>query len=277
MLSPFMGIGSEGHRARRNDQRRCAPRPRKFVGFRALRSYYEQAVKKPARGVDGAADGALRLGGDPMTLRRLPPSYASPASARVARGARGLRGPTSRRACCDCTAHRRATLRGARVAAPPGSPPRVVEDLRGWIQRAEGLRRAQRGAVIDLAWGIPQRFEGLRADDRLRVLSRESHGGDVPPYARRAGRGECRTSTTTLARRASRSTTCARATPRRRGTPARGRSGWLVDVALSPLDDAARVIRLDLHAGVLARAKVEVLRAPTWRKRRTRVTPSHLA
>lgn len=111
--------------------------------------------------------------------------------------------------------------------------------------------------MIDLAWWDFAALEGLRADDRLRVLSREAMavmfrlvlvaraGGEVPYLNHHTGAQsvavyDLRESDTTATRDA-----CARAVKE------------LVDVGLVVLDDAARVIRLDLHAGVLAR-EVEV-------------------
>lgn len=107
--------------------------------------------------------------------------------------------------------------------------------------------------MIDLAWWDFAALEGLRADDRLRVLSREAMavmfrlvlvaraGGEVPYLNHHSGAQsvavyDLRESDTTATRDA-----CARAVKE------------LVDVGLVILDDAARVIRLDLHAGVLAR------------------------
>ena len=107
--------------------------------------------------------------------------------------------------------------------------------------------------MIDLAWWDFAALEGLRADDRLRVLSREAMavmfrlvlvaraGGEVPYLNHHTGEQsvavyDLRESDTTATRDA-----CARAVKE------------LVDVGLVVLDDAARVIRLDLHAGVLAR------------------------
>lgn len=111
--------------------------------------------------------------------------------------------------------------------------------------------------MIDLAWWDFAALEGLRADDRLRVLSREAMavmfrlvlvaraGCEVPYLNHHTGAQsvavyDLRESDTTATRDA-----CARAVKE------------LVDVGLVALDDAARVIRLDLHAGVLAR-EVEV-------------------
>lgn len=111
--------------------------------------------------------------------------------------------------------------------------------------------------MIDLAWWDFAALEGLRADDRLRVLSREAMavmfrlvlvaraGCEVPYLNHHTGAQsvavyDLRESDTTATRDA-----CARAVKE------------LVDVGLVVLDDAARVIRLDLHAGVLAR-EVEV-------------------
>ena len=107
--------------------------------------------------------------------------------------------------------------------------------------------------MIDVAWWDFAALEGLRADDRLRVLSREAaavlfrlvlvaRAGDEVPYlnhhtgAQSVAVYDLRESDTTATRDAS----------------AKG-AKELVDTGLVILDDAARVIRLNLHRGVLSR------------------------
>lgn len=104
-----------------------------------------------------------------------------------------------------------------------------------------------------VAWWDFAALEGLRADDRLRVLSRDAMAvmfrlvlvaradGEVPYLNHHTGEQsvavyDLRESDTTGARDA-----CARAVRE------------LIAVGLIALDDGARMIRLDLHAGMLAR------------------------
>lgn len=129
--------------------------------------------------------------------------------------------------------------------------------------------------MIDLAWWDFAALEGLRADDRLRVLSREAMavmfrlvlvaraGGEVPYLNHHSGAQsvavyDLRESDTMATRDA-----CARAVKE------------LVDVGLVALDDAARVIRLDLHAGVLAREVEVVAGADVAESGGPRRAPSH--